>query len=75
MQIAPIFSATFCIFSSRTDNVFMFLFNRVGFWKVSLKIRNRHGCCNHLASFLGMLVSSARFVCESLEAFFAKHPQ
>lgn len=64
VQIAPIFSATFCIFSSSTDNIFMFLFNRVGFWKASLKIRNRRGCCNHLASFLGMLVSSARFMCD-----------
>lgn len=64
VQIALIFSANFWFFSSRINNCFMFLFNRGGFWKASLKIRNRHGCCNHLASFLGMLVSSTRFMCD-----------
>ncbi|OXB73491.1 UNVERIFIED_CONTAM: hypothetical protein H355_012458, partial [Colinus virginianus] len=46
----------------QANNTFMVWFNRAGFWKASLKIRNRHGCCNHLASFRGMLVSSARFM-------------
>lgn len=62
LQVAPIFSAFLGVFSSRTNNTFMVLFNRAGFWKASLKIRNRHGCCNQLASFRGMLVSSARFM-------------
>lgn len=80
VQIALIFSINFGFFSlPGSITVSFFLFNRDGFWKASLKIRSRHGCCNHLAFFLGMLVSSTRFVCdciqeERLEGFVPKNP-
>lgn len=62
LQAVLIFSAIFWVFSSSTNNTFVVLFNRAGFWKASLKIRSRHGCCNHLASFRGTLVSIARLM-------------